>query len=1286
MVFCWFDLLPSRVQVQNQPIMSEIAKYIYHSILFTILGLAFISKGQSQAQFLVSYSEDCSTIESFHQIADDDNPVISNQGFYAYNPEEEIYYYVVFNPFASIIGVNVESGLVEQEVSLFDQSTGEDVSISRIIYSSRLGRLLAFSEGELILINPITGEIENTDGDDEIEGGVAQISYMERDSVLALTVGGGLERALYIVDDSTGEVLFDSDFDFIGDEDIQHHSYDQSTGRLYGVVRSAQVGTFNFVEINVENGSLTRIGNALSEIAFSGTSTIDEENQEYIYLGAFEGDWYIVKIDINTGQVVKNQMVQLTGDFDRVDDLVYDDVTETLYSKHWDPDFIVGGVEEEICDNGIDDDGDGAIDCNDSDLAMDCCCREALVVRVSDVTLCAGETLELVASSENYTGTYAWTFDGVPILNSIFSSLEVSEAGAYTVTIMDDCSTAIGTSVVSVLDAMTLNLPSTHTACEGELITLIPETEATSLTWFIDGNIIQGYNELTLDIEEPGVVRVVAGFGTACEQEAETIVTFNSITGEMETFYLCEGGTVMVNGFIYNGPGIFLNTDPGTGDCGGNSRFEIIEIPTVEINETFTVCENESVRVQGLNYFLPGNYFLRIPDQFGCDTVYNFTIVHLPVPTIEKTIYLSDGMAEFNGETYDTPGQYIQTLPSLGACDTSCVINVFQGDCLVAYDFDACNASVTLGNFDYSEFLPTYPQTLSCGNLVATEFHRENPMDNRHSCTVGLDDTAAICISSEPGCDFVIDSELAGRMRVEIDPEGGNEVLLTRLVFSQMAPATYNWSHTSGPNNYPTQFGIRILVDGIAVFQRTDMNTTLTWSEVAFNLDEDAIVISARSVVEVEILGYCLIGNGAQVSAFDLENIKIFGGCQSTTATRMLAGQVSLGLVETIENVEVKSFSRDFSRTRITDDTGQYAFGQSEAGLPYVLTAHKDDNHLAGVSTLDLIAIQRHILGIEPLVDPLQQIAADINDDKVINGIDLVELRKLILGIYESLPENESYRFFDRNSVLASKDVVALNDRLVVQADEAHRLNLNFVGAKVGDVLSNQLTYRNNQSITLFVDDKTLVAGEKVIIPVYASEISDLIGLQTTFGFDPEVLQFSDLRSGAITVSDAQLSLANKASGFVSWSWVDLGQAAIAEGRALVELEFDVVSSGTLSQSLSLPDTTLKSEAYNASLETLPLHLDVRSSDDQSGFIMYPSSPNPFKNKTAVSFNLPTATEVHYSIFSANGELVLDNTVEFDRGLNTIVLDSYNMNVSGVLYLKLETRYGSATQKMVLIK
>ncbi|MBK6931828.1 MAG: hypothetical protein IPH12_13575 [Saprospirales bacterium] len=88
------------------------------------------------------------------------------------------------------------------------------------------------------------------------------------------------------------------------------------------------------------------------------------------------------------------------------------------------------------------------------------------------------------------------------------------------------------------------------------------------------------------------------------------------------------------------------------------------------------------------------------------------------------------------------------------------------------------------------------------------------------------------------------------------------------------------------------------------------------------------------------------------------------------------------------------------------------------AGIPllgdFTLTPGKDNDPLNGVSTFDLVLINKHILGLEPLNTPYRMIAADANNSRSITTFDIVELRKLILGIYTELPNNTSWRFVDK--------------------------------------------------------------------------------------------------------------------------------------------------------------------------------------------------------------------------------------------------------------------------------
>jgi hypothetical protein len=98
-----------------------------------------------------------------------------------------------------------------------------------------------------------------------------------------------------------------------------------------------------------------------------------------------------------------------------------------------------------------------------------------------------------------------------------------------------------------------------------------------------------------------------------------------------------------------------------------------------------------------------------------------------------------------------------------------------------------------------------------------------------------------------------------------------------------------------------------------------------------------------------------------------------------------------------------------------TGSDGNYSFTGISMNSGQSIKALRDDNPMNGVSTLDLVLIQKHVLGTEKLNSPYKLIAADVNGSDDISVIDLLELRKLILGLYDKLPENTSWRFVPKS-------------------------------------------------------------------------------------------------------------------------------------------------------------------------------------------------------------------------------------------------------------------------------
>ncbi|NJK83829.1 MAG: hypothetical protein HC912_08475 [Saprospiraceae bacterium] len=143
----------------------------------------------------------------------------------------------------------------------------------------------------------------------------------------------------------------------------------------------------------------------------------------------------------------------------------------------------------------------------------------------------------------------------------------------------------------------------------------------------------------------------------------------------------------------------------------------------------------------------------------------------------------------------------------------------------------------------------------------------------------------------------------------------------------------------------------------------------------------------------------------------------------------------------------------DALATTQTSATGTYGVYNLETGYDYSLTPYKDDDHLNGISTFDLVLISKHILNVQPLDSPYKIIAADINNSGSITTMDMVLLRRLILTIDQALTNNTSWRFIPADYVFQNPvnpfaenfpEVMNINDL------EADKLDLNFVAIKGG--------------------------------------------------------------------------------------------------------------------------------------------------------------------------------------------------------------------------------------------
>ena len=132
--------------------------------------------------------------------------------------------------------------------------------------------------------------------------------------------------------------------------------------------------------------------------------------------------------------------------------------------------------------------------------------------------------------------------------------------------------------------------------------------------------------------------------------------------------------------------------------------------------------------------------------------------------------------------------------------------------------------------------------------------------------------------------------------------------------------------------------------------------------------------------------------------------------------TITLAGNIVTETGKDIEGVKV-DLKGDMQNYAMTSNEGSFEFLDLTMEKSFEVIPGKDIEPLNGVSTIDIIKLQRHIMGQEALNSPYKLIAADLDGSKKITNNDLFVLKKLILHQINEIPGQQSWKFVDKSYV-----------------------------------------------------------------------------------------------------------------------------------------------------------------------------------------------------------------------------------------------------------------------------
>jgi hypothetical protein len=747
------------------------------------------------------------------------------------------------------------------------------------------------------------------------------------------------------------------------------------------------------------------------------------------------------------------------------------------------------------------------------------------------------------------------------------------------------------------------------------------------------------------------------------------------------------------DGLTNCGVGVVTRTYTAT-DQGGRTG-TCIQTVTVENNDPFTLADIQwpddfesfecDANLEPNNLEAPFDY--PITNESTCDLIaVTFTDQILPtnMPACGKILrlWVIIDWCQYNPNVFNSPGYWEHTqilritdveAPEI-TCPSSITINSYDPDCASDYvSVPMVTATDCSNSFNFFYTVDLYSDGTVDANGVSADVSNDYPFGT-HKVEYSVED---LCGNSTP-CEFEItvqDAKLPtpvclNGLAVELmpDPDGNGGMI-------QLNPELFDsGSYDNCEDNE---------------------DLTLTLAPNFFTCDDVGTKIVTLTVTDAS-------GNSDFCETYVIiqDNMNICPETLTATVGGMIANEDGDGVDEVMVNVS----GNGPATQPVMSNGGNYQFSALDMYHDYTFTPENNENPSNGVTTLDLVHMTKHILNIQPLDSPYKIIAGDVNNSGSISTLDVVLVRKLILQINTDFPNNTSWRFVDA----AHEFENPMNpfsqpfpEYFNINNLDADDMGVDFIGIKIGDVNGsanpNYLLGADDRSfdgeLNFDIQDRGLKAGETYRVDFKTNDFLNIFGYQFTLDFDETALELIDIIPGELdNLTTENFGLAMLDEGIITSSWDNSKNTLHNNGTTLFSFTFLASTNTTLSDLIKITSEYTPAEAYqadlNAGTQTLAVDLNFTEGQGMSShdkFMVYQNKPNPFKDETAIAWEMPEAGWSRLTITDFSGKVLKVIADDYPIGYNEVKLTKAELGSSQIMFFKLETACATETRKMVMI-
>lgn len=485
--------------------------------------------------------------------------------------------------------------------------------------------------------------------------------------------------------------------------------------------------------------------------------------------------------------------------------------------------FSCGEPCVEICDNDLDDDRDGAIDCDDDDLALNCCCLPGPAADLGrdNFPFCGRTSINFTPDDPSYQ--LLWS------TGSTSNLISIEEPGTYAITVTDTCGrSAADTLVIYPRTPPSIDLGPDTTVCENAVVTYrVPpgfiayewsdgSTDSTFTTFEAGEFWLSALDSCGTEVRD--TVRVIFEPTTRFDLGRDTTICrgdtlrfcvpgYSDYQWSKSTFLDCDDCPEVR--FAPTEDTLLLLTATARPGCFSFDSIRVRVRTEPGRRDTFSLCSGDFlnladtvIRTSGLYTFTPAG--------LTCARVDTAVVQLLPEASSLDTAFICTGeeLLVF-GRLIDRFGDYRDTLVATNGCDSVLTLRVLplQLDTAVFDTAFICPGdTLFLPDTILTEpgdYTVRYPWARGCDSVVTTTLRlREAPLLTLPPVLrVTLGDSVRV----RPGGDLPDTTRFLWRNETD-----GTEVIATTLRLRPTSTQTWTASATDPAGGCPVMAPTRI--------------------------------------------------------------------------------------------------------------------------------------------------------------------------------------------------------------------------------------------------------------------------------------------------------------------------------------------------------------------------------------------------------------------------------------------------------------------------------------------